>query len=551
MKCQEITDLNYCKLSLRDEYTSLLDKASACLSLSELFANDPRRGERLRCQTAGLTLDYSKQNITDEVFAELLQLADSCQLPSHIKKLFSGDIVNLSENKAALHTALRAPAEALPNDLGMITTELDKMALLVSKIQQGVWRGFSGKRITDVVNLGVGGSDLGPLMVSHALDEYRDEGGKNLKVHFASSMDGSQLFQLMEHLDPESTLFIVSSKSFTTIDTLSNARTVRDWLSHYCADTAMLLRCHFIGVSANPERMTDWGIHPENQLEFWPWVGGRFSLWSAIGLPIALAVGMSAFRRLLAGGFQMDQHFSSAPLADNLPVIMALLGVWNVSFRDIRAHAILPYDGRLKFFPSYLEQLEMESNGKSVTQLGEPVDYMTCPVLWGEVGTNAQHAFYQLLHQGTQPVVSDFIIAASRYDGPVQPPHQDALVKQHDLNISNCLAQSRVLAFGAGESPGALNTFKHYPGNQPSSTLVLNRLEPESVGALIAAYEHKVFCQAVIWGINPFDQWGVELGKEVAVKLQSILQPDYKGNESVDSSTQALAALIRQQRSEK
>ncbi|MAC47775.1 MAG: glucose-6-phosphate isomerase [Oceanospirillum sp.] len=548
---KNVADLDYCKLSLRNEYAALMEKADSCLSLSELFARDPERGERLRCQAAGLTLDYSKQSITDEVFEELLKLADSCQLPRHINKLFSGDIVNLSEDKAALHTALRTPAEVLPDELGMISAELDKLAQLVFKIQQGVWRGFSGKRITDVVNLGVGGSDLGPLMVSHALDEYRDEGGKNLKVHFASSMDGSQLFQLMEHLDPESTLFIVSSKSFTTIDTLSNAQTVRDWLGHYCSDEAMLLRCHFIGVSANRNRMTQWGIHSENQLEFWSWVGGRFSLWSAIGLPIALSVGMFAFRRLLAGAFQMDQHFRSAPLAENLPVIMALLGVWNVSFRDIRAHAILPYDGRLKFFPSYLEQLEMESNGKSVTQLGEPVDYMTCPVLWGEVGTNAQHAFYQLLHQGTQPVVSDFIIAASRYDGPVQQPHQDALLKQHDLNISNCLAQSRVLAFGAGEQPGPLNSFRHYPGNQPSSTLVLNRLEPESMGALIAAYEHKVFCQAVIWGINPFDQWGVELGKEVAVKLQSILQPDYDGSEPVDSSTQALAALIRQQRNKK
>ncbi|WP_084624088.1 glucose-6-phosphate isomerase [Oceanospirillum beijerinckii] len=551
MKNKNVADLDYCKLSLRNEYAALMEKADSCLSLSELFARDPERGERLRCQAAGLTLDYSKQSITDEVFEELLKLADSCQLPRHINKLFGGDIVNLSEDKAALHTALRTPAEVLPDELGMISAELDKLAQLVFKIQQGVWRGFSGKRITDVVNLGVGGSDLGPLMVSHALDEYRDEGGKNLKVHFASSMDGSQLFQLMEHLAPESTLFIVSSKSFTTIDTLSNAQTVRDWLGHYCSDEAMLLRCHFIGVSANRNRMTQWGIHSENQLEFWSWVGGRFSLWSAIGLPIALSVGVFAFRRLLAGAFQMDLHFRSAPLAENLPVIMALLGVWNVSFRDIRAHAILPYDGRLKFFPSYLEQLEMESNGKSVTQLGEPVDYMTCPVLWGEVGTNAQHAFYQLLHQGTQPVVSDFIIAASRYDGPVQQPHQDALLKQHDLNISNCLAQSRVLAFGAGEQPGLLNSFRHYPGNQPSSTLVLNRLEPESMGALIAAYEHKVFCQAVIWGINPFDQWGVEQGKEVAVKLQSILQPGYDGSEPVDSSTQALAALIRQQRNKK
>lgn len=538
----------YQKLSQRQEYRPLLQLAQQSKSLTELFKLNPERGQKMCCQAAGLTLDYSKHCLDDEALEQLFQLADSCALTAQIQALVSGDVVNLSENRAARHTALRMPESLLPYDLQGISSELEAVERLVLRVQQGVWRGFSGKKITDVVNLGVGGSDLGPLMVSYALTEYCPVQAQHLKVHFASTLDGSQLFQLMDHLNPETTLFIISSKSFTTVDTLSNANTVRKWLSQYCPNETLMLRCHFIGVSSSADKMNQWGIPQENQLLFWSWVGGRFSLWSAIGLPIALGLGMPIFRRLLSGAFQMDQHFIQAPLSENLPVLMALMGIWNVNFRGIRAHAILPYDGRLKYFPAYLEQLEMESNGKSVTQLGETVDYQTCPVLWGEVGANAQHAFYQLLHQGTQPVACDFIIAASRYENNLQSPHQEALLNQHDLNIANCLAQSQVLAFGDPTGRDEENPFRHYPGNQPSSTLVLDQLGPETLGALIAAYEHKVFCQAVIWGINPFDQWGVELGKQVALQLQPALA-ELEGNKGeLDSSTLSLAHLIQTRR---
>ncbi len=538
----------YQKLSQRQEYRALLLAAQQNKNLTELFTLNPDRGLKMCCQAAGLTLDYSKQCIDAEALEQLFQLANSCALKEQIRALVSGDVVNLSENRAACHTALRTPDALLPHNLKDITSELEAMEQLVQKVQDGVWRGFSGKKITDVVNLGVGGSDLGPLMMTYALTEYCQPQAQHLKVHFASTLDGSQLFQLMDHLNPETSLFIISSKSFTTVDTLSNANTVREWLSQYCPNQTLMLRCHFVGVSSSTERMNQWGIPEENQLQFWHWVGGRFSLWSAIGLPIAMGLGMPVFRRLLAGAFQMDQHFIQAPFSENLPVLMALMGIWNVNFCGIRAHAILPYDGRLKYFPAYLEQLEMESNGKSVTQLGETIDYPTCPVLWGEVGANAQHAFYQLLHQGTQAVACDFIVAASRYDDGEQSPHQEALCNQHDLNIANCLAQSRVLAFGNPSKAEKENPFRHYPGNQPSSTLVLDHLDPETLGALIAAYEHKVFCQAVIWGINPFDQWGVELGKQVALQLQPALAELEENQVELDSSTLSLARLIQQQR---
>ena len=532
-----------------DAFSQLMALSQQSVTLADLFADQPSRGLDFSLQAPHLRLDYSKQRVTAEVLASLEQLAVQAEFFTWRDKLFSGAVVNASENRAALHTALRAPAAKHTPELACVEDQLLRMEQLVTRIQSGVWRGFSGKCITDVVNLGVGGSDLGPLMVTHALREYAEPQARHLRVHFVSTIDGSQLFDLLGHLNPETTLFIVCSKSFTTIDTLSNASTVRSWLNSYCADEQRVLRCHFIGVSAAADKMDAWGLPTENQLFFWQWVGGRFSLWSTIGLPIALALGASMFRRLLAGAHAMDEHFHHAPLLENLPVMLGLLGVWNVNFLDIRAHAILPYDGRLKYFPSYLEQLEMESNGKSVTRDGEPIDHATCPVLWGEIGANAQHAFYQLLHQGTQAVASDFILAARRYDNARHCAHHAELQAQHQLNIANCLAQSRVLALGNAAVEPTDNPFRHYPGNQPSSTLLMDCLEPESLGALIAAYEHKVFTQAVIWGINPFDQWGVELGKQVALQLQPLLASCGDSAETpLDSSTVELARSIQKLR---
>jgi len=467
-------------LTQQPVFKQLSALASDVPHLAELFRQDPLRAQQMTFDGPGITLDYSKQRVNGAVLKGLEQLFYKLELPQVTHRLFSGEVVNPSENRPALHTQLRVPAEKQPEAFVEVEQELARMEALVDQIQQGVWRGFSGKRITDVVNLGVGGSDLGPLMITQTLKEYAQPQARALKVHFASTIDGSQLFDLLDYLNPETTLFLIASKSFTTIDTLSNADTVRVWLGRVCPDEALMLRCHFIGISTAVDKMTQWGVVPENQLGFWPWVGGRFSLWSTVGCSIALALGMGVFRQLLAGAHAMDEHFRTAPPLENIPALMALLGVWNVNVLDIRAHAILPYDGRLKYFPSYPEQLEMESNGKSVTQDGQPVDYATCPVLWGEIGANAQHAFYQLLHQGTQAVASDFILAAKRYDtakeqadGLTDQKHREALVAQHELNIANCLAQSRVLALGNAAVAPDDNPFRHYPGNQPSSTLLL------------------------------------------------------------------------------
>lgn len=534
------------------EVTAGLHKLAAEMPrLCALFTSDPDRGASFRIKGAGITLDYSKQRVDWNALSLLGRLVENAGFEAERERLFAGKIVNRTEQRAAWHTALRLPIEKQAPVQFRVEEQLQRMARLVTKVQSGVWRGFSGKRITDVVNLGVGGSDLGPLMVTQALREYADPAAKALNVHFASTIDGSQLFDLLDHLNPETTLFIISSKSFTTIDTLSNADTVRSWLGSHCCDEKLVLRCHFVGVSAAPDKMSAWGVPVDNQLHFWEWVGGRFSLWSTIGFPIALALGMPVFRQLLAGAHEMDEHFLHAPLLQNLPVMLAVLGVWNVNFLGIRAHAILPYDGRLKYFPSYLEQLEMESNGKSVSQTGEPLNYSTCPVLWGEIGANAQHAFYQLLHQGTQPVASDFVLAACRYESAGHFAHHEQLLAQHRLNISNCLAQSRVLAFGDAVVAADAKPWRRYPGNQPSSTLLLERLDPYALGALLAAYEHKVFTQAVTWGINPFDQWGVELGKQVALQLQPLLQgSDIAADMSLDSSTRELAVCIHMQQSD-
>ncbi|MDT8896532.1 glucose-6-phosphate isomerase [Halomonas sp. I1] len=526
--------------------------------LRELFVEHQGRFAAFSRYAAGLTLDLSKQRWDERTLALLLALARDAGVPEAIRGLLAGERLNLSENRPALHTALRLPPDASleveGEDLvGSVHETLDRMAGMVERFHAGQWRGATGKPIRDVVNLGVGGSDLGPLMVTHALADYRPEGIHRIDVHFASTMDGSQLADYLARLNPETTLFVLSSKSFTTIDTLTNARTARNWLKARLlggdreegVDESLVMRQHFIGVSASPDKMREWGIDDEHQLEFWEWVGGRYSLWGGIGLPIALVVGMQHFRELLAGAHDMDRHFSEAELGDNLPVLLALAGIWNVNFLDIRAHSILPYDGRLEYFAAYLEQLEMESNGKSVNHDGEPVGYSTCPVLWGQLGPNAQHAFYQLLHQGTQSVECDFIAPRVRYDDVADPATRDHLMSQHRLTLANCFAQSRALMLGdaALEEEGPRPGHKRYAGNQPSSTLLLDRLTPRTLGALVALYEHKVFVQATIWDINPFDQWGVELGKTLAGETRRILEHE-SGLGGMDDSTRGLIQAV-------
>ncbi len=515
------------------------------------MSNNEQRFKELSRHFDGLLLDLSKQRLEPLTLQLLLQLAEECQLGTKIHDLLSGQPVNNSENRPALHTALRLPAgeelwvEGVDVNLS-IQASLEKMQQLVEKIHAGQWRGITGLPITDVVNLGVGGSDLGPLMVCHALADFQPKNITPVNIHFASTIDGSQLAERLKQLNPATTLFIFSSKSFSTIDTLSNANTARHWLIDKLGDEKLILKQHFIGVSGSVEKMTQWGIAQENQLLFWDWVGGRYSLWSAIGLPIALQIGMQGFRQLLAGAHALDKHFATSPLTDNLPVLLALSGIWNINFLNIRAHAILPYDGRLKYFPDYLTQLEMESNGKSTTREGEPVDYATCPVLWGELGPNAQHAFYQLLHQGTEAVNCDFIAPVHRYEEIEDPETKRQFQDQHRLSLANCLAQSRLLMLGDAAVPklDADQPMPHmlYRGNQPSTTLMINELTPYSLGQLIALYEHKVFVQAAIWNINPFDQWGVELGKKIALATeQALLAEDQQATSlAFDPSTSGL-----------
>ena len=522
-------------------------------SLDKLFTQDTERTSRFSTQAGALYMDYSKQCINDAVLENLLNLANSCELSGRIKSLLQGAMVNTSEERAALHTALRLPATAkLQVGTQDVVTDvhqsLARVARLSERVRSGTWRGFSGKAITDVVNIGVGGSDLGPLMATTALDEWADT---TIEVHFVSNMDGTQLDNLLKHLNPETTLFIISSKSFGTVDTLSNAKTAFSWLlatAKLRAGTEdSVLRRHFIGISANNEKMSAWGIHPEHQLQLWEWVGGRFSLWSAIGLAIAIRIGIDGFKALLAGAHSMDEHFAQADFAENLPVLLGLLAVWNSTFLQVNAHTVLPYDGRLEYLPSYLTQLEMESNGKSVTLQGERLDYDTCPILWGEIGSNAQHAFYQLLHQGTQQVSCDFIACVRRYSNEAK---NTPLQQQHELSLANCLAQSRVLAFGnaaiaeaEGEIASDADKYKYYRGNQPSTTLLIDELTPHSLGALIALYEHKVYVMASIWDINPFDQWGVEMGKQMAESVHTAMQQE--GGEQFDSSTNQLLQHIK------
>ena len=513
---------------------------------SDSASDGAQRALELTRQQEGFLLDFSKQRLDASVLNDLLALAEACELPRAIERLLGGARVNQSEDRAALHTALRLPASASlvvdgEDVVPAVHESLSRMRDIVARIHAQQWRGVTGEAMRDVVSIGVGGSDLGPYLATQALNEFTPPEARDLRVHFVSSIDGTQLADLLDHLRPETTLFVVASKSFSTIDTLSNAETAIAWMRSRISDRARILRHHFIGVSAKPEKMTAYGIPESNQIRFWDWVGGRFSLWSGIGLPIALKLGMSGFEELLAGAHAMDTHFTTAPLADNLPVLMGLLQVWNSTFLGINGQAILPYDARLKLFPSYLTQLEMESNGKSVDRLGTPIDYATCPILWGEVGSNAQHAFYQLLHQGTQPVACDFIAPIRRYSR--DDDAGSSLQYQQELTLANCLAQSRVLMLGDDTRQG----HHYYRGNQPSSTLLFDALTPQRLGQLIALYEHKVYVASVLWNINPFDQWGVELGKQIATATHTVMA-GHASADDYDASTQQLLRVIAEGR---
>jgi len=522
------------------------------MHLNQLFEQQNDRFEQFSLGCDDLTFDFSKHRVNQDIIQSLVAWAEAKDLKEWIKQLFSQELINYTEQRAAMHWALRLPQNTVqfPELSRQVHTQLDRMFQLVEKIHAGQYRGVTGEVIQDVVNIGVGGSDLGPLMVNHALSDFKVKTTKPLNVHFVSTMDGSQLSDLLHQLRPETTLFIISSKSFGTIDTLSNAETVRLWLEKTLGQRECVLKSHFIGVSTKPEKMTEWGIHADNQLLLWDWVGGRYSLWSCIGLPIALKIGVQGFQELLAGAYSVDQHFRQAPFHENVPVMMGLLGAWNTNYLNMQTHAVLPYDGRLKYFASYLQQLEMESNGKSIQRNNEKVELSTCPIVWGEVGPNAQHAFYQLLHQGTHAVSCDFIAPIQRYNANhfTYVENAEALIEQHHLALSNCLAQSRLLAFGNQaldqKELENLPVYKQYTGNQPSSTFLIQELNPKTLGMLIALYEHKVFVQSVLWNINPFDQWGVEKGKEIANQILPILSGQQQQTAHLDASTRGLIELL-------
>ena len=514
--------------------------------LRELFAADPQRFENFSRQNNELLLDFSKQRLDDEVLDALVTLAEDTEVPSWRERLFAGEKINVSEERAVLHPALRhleeTPFPSAAHDVMPAVREVRaQMAVIVEKLRSGSWKGYSGETIRHVVNIGIGGSDLGPKMATRALSAFAHPG---LHVHYVSNLDGAHLAPLLETLDPRSTLFIIASKTFTTQETMINAASARNWMLAHTGTEASLAK-HFVAVSAHPERAAEFGIPPAQVLPMWDWVGGRYSLWSAVGLPLAISIGMSGFERLLAGAQAMDQHFCQAPLKDNLPVLLALLGIWNTNFLGAHTSAIVPYNESLRHLPGYLQQLEMESNGKTVNRDGQPLTCPANPIVWGEIGANGQHAFFQLLHQGGWLVPCDFI-ATALSDYPL-PGHQAPL-------LANCFAQSAALAFGKTEDEArteldtaklsamqrdTLLPHKVFAGNQPSTTLLLPRLDPYHLGLLLALYEHKVFVQGVIWGINSFDQWGVELGKQLASRVLPVLNGE-EDKEALDASTRGL-----------
>jgi glucose-6-phosphate isomerase len=520
--------------------------------LRELFAADPARGERMTAEAAGLVLDYSKNRITDETLGLLLGLAERAGLRDRNEAMFTGERINTTEDRPALHVALRAPAGSRIEVDGQdivpaVHAVLRKMADFSQRVRSGAWTGHTGRRIRGVVNIGIGGSDLGPAMAYDALRWYSD---RSLAVRFVSNVDGSDLFEATRDLDPAETLFVVCSKTFTTLETLTNARTARDWLLDGLGGDASAVARHFVAVSTNAEKVAEFGIDTQNMFEFWDWVGGRYSYDSAIGLSLMIAIGPDDFREMLDGFHAMDEHFREAPFERNLPVLLGLVGVWYGDFFGAETQAILPYSHYLGKFPAYLQQLDMESNGKSVDRAGRPVAVQTGPIVWGTPGTNGQHAYYQLIHQGTKLIPADFMgfVHAAQELGGETGGHQDLL-------MANFFAQTEALAFGrtadevrAEGVPEAQVPHRTFPGNHPTNTILADRLDPRTLGALVALYEHKVFTQGTIWGIDSFDQWGVELGKKLAGQIAPELTASALPPLGHDGSTNALIRRYRERR---
>jgi glucose-6-phosphate isomerase len=514
------------------------------LHLRKLFADDATRGERMALEAVGIYFDYSKHRITDETLTLLLQLAEQCGLRARIDAMFRGDKINVTEKRAVLHVALRAPkGQSIVVDgedvVPQVHAVLDKMADFSNRVRSGEWKGHTGKPIRNVINVGIGGSDLGPVMAYEALRHYSQ---RNLTFRFVSNVDGTDFAEATRDLDAAETLFIISSKTFTTLETMTNAHTARDWSLATLKDTAAVAK-HFVAVSTNAEGVAKFGVDTANMFEFWDWVGGRYSMDAAIGLSTMLAIGPENFGAMLDGFHQMDEHFRTAPFERNLPVLMGLLGIWYNNFFGAQTVAVLPYEQYLKRFPAYLQQLTMESNGKHVTLDGAQVSWQTGPIYWGEPGTNGQHSFYQMIHQGTKLIPCDFI----GFYKTLNP-----LGRHHDLLMSNVFAQAEALAFGktsqqveAEGTPAWLAPHKTFEGNRPSSTILLDQLTPAALGKLVALYEHSVFTQGTIWNIDSFDQWGVELGKALAVRIIPELEAGAAGQLKHDSSTNALIQRYR------
>jgi glucose-6-phosphate isomerase len=525
--------------ALETHYSKVKD-----LHLRKLFADDPMRGEHLKAEALGIYFDYSKHRITDETLQLLLQLAQESGLLARIDAMFRGDKINVTENRAVLHVALRAPkGQSIFVDgedvVPQVHAVLDKMATFSNRIRSGEWKGHTGKPIHNIVNIGIGGSDLGPVMAYEALRFYSQ---RDLTFRFVSNIDGTDFAETTRDLEADETLFIVSSKTFTTLETMTNATTARDWLLKTMKQPAAVAK-HFVAVSTNAAEVDKFGIDTANMFEFWDWVGGRYSMDSAIGLSTMLAIGPDHFRAMLGGFHEMDEHFRTAPFERNLPVLMGLIGIWYNNFFGAQTSAVLPYEQYLKRFPAYLQQLTMESNGKRVTLDGNEIAYQTGPIYWGEPGTNGQHSFYQMIHQGTKLIPCDFI-------GFLQP--LNPLGRHHDLLLANVFAQAEALAFG--KTPDELRAegisaqlvpHRTFEGNRPSSTLLLERLTPASLGKIIALYEHSVFTQGAIWNIDSFDQWGVELGKALAARIIPELENEAETQLKHDSSTNALIRLYR------
>ena len=515
------------------------------LDLRQLFAADPKRGERMAAESLGIYLDYSKNRITDETLKLLIRLADESRLQERIEAMFRGEKINVTEKRAVLHIALRAPRDASivvdgENVVPKVHAVLDRMANFSNQVRRGEWKGHTGKRIRNVVNIGIGGSDLGPVMAYEALKYYAD---RSMTFRFVSNVDGTDFVEAVRDLDPSETLFIISSKTFTTLETMTNAQSARAWLIAGLGGDEKSVAKHFVAVSTNAAEVAKFGIDTANMFEFWDWVGGRYSMSSAIGLSTIVAIGPENFSAMLSGLHQMDEHFRTAPFEQNLPVLMGLLALWYNDFFGAQTVAVLPYEQYLKRFPAYLQQLTMESNGKHVTLDGKRVGHQTGPIYWGEPGTNGQHSFYQLIHQGTRLIPCDFIAFAQ----PLNP-----LGRHHDMLIANVCAQTEALAFGktpeqveAEGTPQWLVPHRVFEGNRPSNTILAERLTPETLGKLVALYEHSVFTQGAIWNIDSFDQWGVELGKVLAQRIIPELESKAEPKLDHDSSTNTVITYYR------